>query len=245
MPLNEGWKRDRDEARTNNHWNDYDEIIKTSVNVYNRHLKNTPGFKDLDWLLVKAMIWTETGAKIDEWKSMPLQIGVPTDKGLPDLLNNRKHSDLIIPNEYRSLLSEATKIKTDPTLNIRAGIAYLFKRLANFGVSPIDASDSTVYTYTMKNEVVSDVASRESTTVEVFKSMNPQIRNWNHVPTGTMLTYRKVKKGIQIIGWKPVTTNSIASNYNGGGDENYAEKLEYCLTIIRELVEKQAASTPK
>ena len=245
MPLDERWKRDRNEARTDNHWNDYDEIIKTSVNVYNRHLKNTPGFKELDWLLVKAMVWTETGAKIDDWKGMAMRIGVPTDQGLPDLLNNREHINLIIPSEYRSLLSDVNKIKTDPTFNIRAGIAYLLKRLANFGVNPIDESDSRVYTYTMKNEIVSNVASRESTTLEVFRSMNPQVKNWNHVSQGTLLQYRKVKKGIQIVGWKPITTTSIASNYNGGRDENYAEKLDYCLTIIRELIEKQAASITK
>ena len=240
MPLNEAWKRDRNDAKTNNSWHDYDDIIKTSVNVYNRHLKNTPGFKDLDWMIIKAMIWTETGAKRDEWKTKAMQIGVSTDKGLPDLINSKKHSSLIIPDDYRNLLSDINKIKTDPTFNIRAGIAYLLKRLANFGVSPIDESDKTVYSYKMKNEIVSNIASKESTTVEVFKSMNPQVRSWNRVPAGTELKYRKVKKGIQIIGWKPMTISSIAANYNGGGDENYAEKLEYCLSIIKEVIASKA-----
>lgn len=240
MPLNEAWKRDRNEAKTDNSWHEYDNIIKTSVNVFNRHLKNTPGFKDLDWKIIKAMIWTETGAKRTEWKTKPIQMGVTGDKGLPDLITSKKYSNLIIPDEYRSLLSDTNKIKTNPTYNIRAGIAYLLRRLAKYGENPIDESDKTIYSYKMKREIVSKVASRESTSLDVLKSMNPETRNWNHVPEGTILRYRRVKKGLQIIGWRPMSTSSIASNYNGGGDENYAEKLDYCLQIIKEINAKKA-----
>lgn len=240
MPLNEAWKKDRNEAKTDNSWHEYDDIIKASVNVFNRHLKNTPTFKDLDWKIIKAMIWTETGAKRTEWKTKPMQICVTGDKGLLDLINRKKYSNLIIPNEYRNLLSDTNKIKTNPTYNIRAGIAYLLRRLAKYGENPIDESDKTIYSYKMKKEIVSNVAARESTSLEVLKNMNPEIKNWNSVPEGTILRYRKVKKGLQIIGWKPMNTTSIAANYNGGGDENYAEKLDYCLDIIKEISTKKA-----
>ncbi len=42
-------------------WNAYDQDIQSIVSAYNSHLQNTPGSSQLDWHLVKAMIWTETG----------------------------------------------------------------------------------------------------------------------------------------------------------------------------------------
>lgn len=42
-------------------WNEYDQDIRAIVSHYNDHLRHTPGHAPLDWRLIKAMLWTETG----------------------------------------------------------------------------------------------------------------------------------------------------------------------------------------
>ncbi|GAB2851690.1 hypothetical protein GCM10027277_19980 [Pseudoduganella ginsengisoli] len=36
-----------------------------------------------------------------------------------------------------------------------------------------------------------------------------------------------------IIGWRPISTSMVAHRYNGGGDPNYAKKLDFALSLIR------------
>lgn len=47
---------------------------------FNQHLKATTGYRQLDWLTIKAMLWTESGAASPEWRTKPMQIGVPGDR---------------------------------------------------------------------------------------------------------------------------------------------------------------------
>lgn len=42
-------------------WNAYDCEIQMAVNEFNQHLADTPNYMPLDWQLIKAMVWTETG----------------------------------------------------------------------------------------------------------------------------------------------------------------------------------------
>jgi LysM repeat protein len=47
-------------------WDVYDDIIRSTVDRYNAHLaRTTEGYYRLDWKLVKAMAWTETGGAPD------------------------------------------------------------------------------------------------------------------------------------------------------------------------------------
>jgi hypothetical protein len=79
-------------------WNMYDANIRDALKIYSGYLSNTPGYvgatSQLNLNLVKAMMWTETGAEVlvagnkshgiqahyeirPEWKTRPIQIGNP------------------------------------------------------------------------------------------------------------------------------------------------------------------------
>lgn len=58
------WKDGIDRASSD--WDYYDTEIRRVVNEYNMHLRNAPHFNPLDWRLVKAMLWTESGPHRDE-----------------------------------------------------------------------------------------------------------------------------------------------------------------------------------
>lgn len=82
-PLDE-WKAGREKAIGNPDWYIYDNTIRKLVSEINRHLstsKNIEKYKPLDWKLIKAMIWTETGATVAAWKTRPIQIGNTGDEG--------------------------------------------------------------------------------------------------------------------------------------------------------------------
>ncbi|WLI88541.1 hypothetical protein Q4S45_17705 [Massilia sp. R2A-15] len=55
------WQDTIDGAREDSRWNGYDCDIQLIVAQYNRHLLGTAGFIQLDWRLIKAMVWTESG----------------------------------------------------------------------------------------------------------------------------------------------------------------------------------------
>ena len=79
------WKSGREKAIGNPDWYIYDNTIRKLVSEINQHLsmsKNIEKYKPLDWKLIKAMIWTETGATSTEWKTKPMQIGKIGDNGI-------------------------------------------------------------------------------------------------------------------------------------------------------------------
>jgi hypothetical protein len=77
----EQWQDGIDAA--DDRWDVYDDIIRSTVDQYNVHLaRTTPHSFALDWKLVKAMVWTETGADSRKWAVRPMQIGNPGDPGL-------------------------------------------------------------------------------------------------------------------------------------------------------------------
>jgi hypothetical protein len=77
------WQETIAGALKDSRWAEYDCDIQRGVTQYNRHLRNTPGFISLDWRLIKAMVWTESGGPGNRaWRSNPMQIGNPGDPGL-------------------------------------------------------------------------------------------------------------------------------------------------------------------
>jgi hypothetical protein len=96
------WRDGLDKATGNRKWDAYDCEIRAIVAEYNSHLQPTPGYRPLDWRLIKAMIWTETGAGSPEWKIKPMQIGVPGDPGMNSLLSGNEGADLILPPVERT-----------------------------------------------------------------------------------------------------------------------------------------------
>ncbi|WP_332451123.1 hypothetical protein [Burkholderia ubonensis] len=125
----EKWQDDINKAADDVNWGTWDYEIQIAVNEYNRHLSGTAGYNPLDWHLIKAMLWVETGANSSEWKIKPMQIGVSGDPGLTSFLSGNEGGDLILPPAWKGQLTSGSA-RTMPAHNIRAGIGYLLMRMA-------------------------------------------------------------------------------------------------------------------
>jgi hypothetical protein len=215
-------------------WNAYDCDIRSAVGEYDRHLSRTPGYVPLDWRVVKAMLWVETGAKVVDWKIKPMQIGNERDPGMMALLGAREGGPLIIPPSFRAGLS-ASAVKSDPVVNIRAGIGYLLMRMANFAFQSVPDSDARVYEVTVQsNDSIEKIAKAQGSTVEAMKKLNPSVQM---LKPGQALKYQKASIQKIIIGWKPITSSAIATYYNAGGDSLYGTKLNRALTAVNKRAE--------
>jgi hypothetical protein len=227
----EKWQDGLSKAVSDSRWNAYDIDLKLAANEFNQHLKSTTGYKQLDWRLIKAMLWTESGALSSEWKTKPMQIGVPGDPGLSSFLSAGEGGELILPPRWQGRLTVGS-VRSMPSHNIRAGIGYLLMRMANFEFQSVLAADArSVLEVTVKpGDSLATIARAQGSTPEIMRKLNP-----------TSIVLRpgqtlKVQKGsVQrvITGWRQITTDQIARRYNGGGDPNYAKKLDYAIGLIR------------
>ena len=226
----EKWQDGINKAVGDAKWDAYDCEIKVAVNEFNHHLTGTAGYLPLNWELIKAMMWTETGAEHEKWKSNPMQIGVLSDPGLGDLLASNKGGEIILPVATRSSLNRANAT-TIPRYNIRAGIGYLLMKMANFAIKSVPDADTKTYDITVKaGDSLDKIARVQGSTVDIMKKLNPTA----HVlHPGQVLKYQKATMKKVIVGWKPNTTSSIATYYNGGGDSLYGKKLDYTLSLVR------------
>lgn len=230
------WKNTIDTAIKDSAWNKWDDEIYRAVNEFNLHLSKTPNYKNLDWQYIKAMVWVETGAESKQWNIKPIQIGVPGDAGLPDLLLNKSPNkedyELIVPKSWRSQLTKIS-VTTMPIHNIRAGIAYLLKRLAKFEYQTISDADTNIYQVTVKSgDTLEKIAKKKNTTIDVLRTLNPDIDE-RKLKLGQILKYQKASRRRVISGWQNISTAVIASRYNGNRDKKYAEKLDYVLKHLR------------
>ena len=226
----EKWQDTIDSAADSAEWDVYDCDIKKAVIEFNTHLASTQGYKPLDWQIVKAMAWVETGAASPSWKSNPMQIGVPGDPGLGALLGGKEGGDLILPPDLKVTLTVATAT-TMPAFNIRAAIGYLLMRAANFAIKNVSDADTKTYEVKVKPGDSFDKLSGEcGTTVETFRKLNPTARILH---PGDVLKYQKAALRKVITGWKSLTTASIATLYNVG-DSAYAKKLDYALGVLQQ-----------
>jgi len=226
----ERWQDTINNAVGDAKWNAYDCEIQTAVNEINRHLSGTPGYSPLDWRLIKAMTWVESGAENKKWKSRPIQIGNTGDPGFDALLSNKEGGDLILPPTWKSHLNHSNVIAF-PTYNLRAGISYLLMKMAHFSIQRVDDTDRHTYKVTVEaGDTLERIAKTHGSTVEVLKKLNPRAHTLH---PGQVLEYRKAVVKKVIVGWRPVTTLGIAMYYNGGGDPLYAKKLDYAMTATR------------
>ncbi len=229
----EQWQDTIKTCRTDPSWNEYDETIKKTVDEYNRHLANTKGYLPLDWRLIKAMTWTESGARKQEWKTRPIQIGNHGDPGMQAVIDGKEGSSLVIPPSLRQRLS-VYKIRNEPETNIQAGIGYLLTKCASYGeTTTLDPADNKEYEYTVKqHDTLSKITHECHTTMTILNSMNHGLSTLH---PNQKLKYKKGSIKQTITGWTRVTTNTIAVKYNGRKDPKYQAKLEYCLSMINGL----------
>ena len=224
----EKWQDYINNAVDNTRWDVYDCEIKMAVNEFNRHLSGQSGYRPLDWQLIKAMTWVETGAESKKWGSNPIQIGNPGDPGLTSFLTGNEGGNLILPPAWQGRLTVGTA-RTIPSHNIRAGIGYLLMRMANFSIKSVPDADTKTYEVTVKvGDSLDKIAKAQGSTIDAMKKLNPTA----HVlRPGQALQYQKATMRKVIVGWKLMTTSSIAVYYNGG-DSMYAKKLDYALALI-------------
>lgn len=224
------WQDGLNKAVGNSKWDIYDCEIRIAVNEINRHLNGTAGYILLDWRLIKAMLWTETGAGATQWKIKPMQIGVSGDPGLTSLLSGNEGGDLILPPTWKRQLTIGS-VRTIPAHNIRAGIGYLLIRTANFKHKSIPAADTKFYEVKVKpGDSLDKIARVQGSTLEILKKLNPTA---GVLRPGQVLKYQKGSIQQVITGWRHITTAMIARRYNGNRDPNYARKLDYALLLIR------------
>ena len=232
------WQDGLSSAADNSAWRTYDCDLQVAVAEYNRHLGATTGFAPLNWQLIKAMLWVETGADSAQWRSKPMQIGVPGDPGLSALLGGTEGGELILPPGIKAAISVGS-VGRNPAHNIRAGIGYLLMRMANFDFQTVLDADTKVYEVTVKaGDSLDRIAKTHGSTLEIMRKLNTNAG----LRVGQLVRYQKATVQRVITGWRSITTQSIAQRYNGGGDPNYAKKLDYVLGLIR--TGKAAKCTP-
>ncbi len=78
-----------------------------------------------------------------------------------------------------------------------------------------------------KGESLPSIALTESTTVPNLVNCNPKATGTLH--PGDKLSFHKSHMGYAISGWLSITPDFLADRYNGGGDPDYADKLNYVL----------------
>lgn len=199
-------------------WNIYDNQIQSIVSTYNIFLKDTANFSEivkvLDWHIIKALMWVETGAWVIAWKKRPMQIGNIGDPGLNQILNT-KSGRLLLPPEYAHLT--AAKAIIDPLANIQAGVGYFLWVFAHFG--NIDLPPTTTFT-------VPKTTSKTSATRMAHHHPSP-----HHLPA-----HNKI---YAITGWKFISLEGVAAHYNGG-DGNYLDKLRYAHGVIAGSIKLEA-----
>ncbi|GAB2878899.1 hypothetical protein GCM10027093_12860 [Paraburkholderia jirisanensis] len=226
----EKWQDGLSEAPEDARWNAWDCEIRTIVNEYNRHLAGTAGYSPLNWQYIKAMLWVETGADSREWKRKPMQIGVPGDPGVTSFLSGKEGGDLILPSLWKGRLTTGS-VRTIPTHNIQAGVGYLLMRMAFFDYRTVPDADVKVYEVNVKpGDSFEKIAKANGSTPDVLRRLNPAA---SVLRPGQTLKLQKASVAFVITGWRTVSTVSIAQRYNGGGDPNYAKKLDYALNLVR------------
>ncbi|MDR2093064.1 MAG: lytic transglycosylase [Azoarcus sp.] len=211
-------------------WNRWDCEIQQTVSAYNRHLRSTPGYVPLDWKIVKAITWIESGPHKPDWNKKPMQIGKSGDPGLRAFLSKKEGGDLIIVPVWKGLISTASA-RTNPVHNIRAGVGYLLMRLARYAYQSIPDADDKVYEVKVKlGDSLEGIAKANGSTLEVLQKLNPDAKV---LDVGQLVKYQKASVKKVITGWETVTPLSVALKYNSmTGDPTYAKRLAIAINLV-------------
>lgn len=234
MAISEKWKDTLKRAIKDNRWDFYDTTLTTEVAAY--ETKFSALSNKVNWRLLQAMLWTESGGPDNPaWKTRPLQIGNAGDPAYSVLKSAGEGSDLIMSQTLANAIK--TQSIDDPTLNIQAGIAYLYTRLATSAIISVrDLKDPKVYSYVVvAGDSLAKIAGKVGTTVEELRRLNPKASGV--IKPKMELKYVKASMQRSITGWRTFDAKTVADRYNGGGDPEYANKLTYILEqIIPNLV---------
>jgi LysM domain len=240
MALDQRWKDTIENAVNNPLWDSYDAHLKSVVTGFNERLKQSPQYSAVPWNLAKAVLWVESGGPVSSvgkklianptWLGKVMQIGNKGDPAYDVVLHQRENVKLVIDS---SILIEP-KID-DPKTNISFALTYLFQRHISGKRSSVnDLIDRNTYTYSVApHDTLSKIALRVGTTVDVLERLNPggtTVLRFKQV-----LKYNKASIKFVASGWTALNTESISRLYNGGGDPNYKEKLDYVISVFSRL----------
>ncbi|HEY0785123.1 MAG TPA: LysM peptidoglycan-binding domain-containing protein [Acidobacteriaceae bacterium] len=234
MVLDPRWTATVDDGLKNAEWDKYDETIKREVAGYNQRLGSTTGYTQVDWKLLKAVLWVESGGPTSrEWNKKVMQIGNPGDAAYGVLKRGAEGSQMVMSTQLWEDIRK--KDISDPTLNIRAAVAYVFTRLGKFTEASIeDPSDAFDHTYIVASgDSLWSIAHKVGTTQLSLKARNPGAGKAIHPKQ--KLVYRRASMQLTVSGWRDFTTANIATYYNGGGDAQYAAKLNYVLDLFKKV----------
>lgn len=232
MGISQKWKDTIGKAINDARWDEYDAIITGEVSSYENRFPALCG--KVDWRLIKAMLWTESGGPDNPaWKGRALQIGNSGDPAYDVLKSGEENTSIIMTEILKK------KIKTQsinrPSLNIQAAIAYLYARMSKSStISAKSLTDTKVYTYeVVGGDSLEKIAKKLGTTVDELKARNSKA-------SGTIypkMEFQYMKANLKkiIYAWRDFSAANIAERYNGGGDENYETKLNY---IVKEILPK-------
>ncbi|MEK6353114.1 MAG: LysM peptidoglycan-binding domain-containing protein [Burkholderia cenocepacia] len=234
----EKWQDGIDKAAGDTRWDSWDCEIRMAVDEYNRHLSGIAGYRPLDWQLIKAMLWVESGAANSEWNSKPMRIGVFGDPGLTSLLSGNEGGDLILPPAWKGQLTTGS-VRNMPAHNIRAGIGYLLMKTAHYEYRNVSNADAKIYEVIVKpGDSLDKIAKAQASTVDTLRKLNPTAAV---LRPGQTLKYQKASVQRVITSWRHISTTLIAQRYNGGRDINYATKLDYALKTLQKGTETVCA----
>ena len=241
----EEWKSGREKAIGNPDWYIYDNTIRKLVSEINQHLsmsKNIEQYKPLDWKLIKAMIWTETGANSPAWKTRTMQIGNIGDDGILEVTvpaRPRKYN-IIVPKSWdKYLKNKSDMIKNNPEHNIRAGISLLMIKMSETEKDKTVYDDEKEYTYEIVkgDRGYSTIATKIGTTQGVLTTLN----GVKVIHPGDKLKYKKAHLEQYIPGWFLFTPENIQKQYNidptkaqpgHRGDHTYADKIRFTYDLL-------------
>jgi hypothetical protein len=225
------WQDGINRAVSDPQWNRYDCELQNAVNEFNQHLTGVANYVPLDWQMIKAMLWVESGASSNEWMTKPMQIGVVGDPGLTSLLTGNEGGDLILPPLWKSQLTVAS-VRAIPEHNIRAGIGYLLMRMATFEYRSVLDADTRIQSIKVQpGDNLDKIAKAQGSTVEILKKLNPVAVV---LRSGQVLQFQKASVQRVITGWRVLTSDLLQLRYNGGGDPSYSKKIDYALGLVRQ-----------
>lgn len=183
----------------------------------------------MDWRWLKALLWVESGGPANpSWTKRPMQIGNPGDPAYRVLKAGQEGANLVLAP---SLQADLKRQPIDsPTLNIRAGVGYVFVRMAMTEMASVpDATDACVHEYeVLPGDTFDRISKKVGTTLAVLQELNPEktlLRPKDKVK------FRKAKVERVIVGWRVINATSLAQRYNVG-DPSYAAKLTFVMGLF-------------
>jgi LysM repeat protein len=225
-----GWRRTIARAIDNlAPWITHDAVIQRLVKHFSTKLKPSK-MPELDWRLVRAMIWTESNPSKPEWSGKVMQIGVKNDAGMQVVLDGTENVKLVLDDASRKTLTEAG-IATNPSTNILAGMSYMLNRMCvSESYEEVDPTHPTPTKHEVKKgETLDAIAKSVGCSTQWLLKLNGQNPK---LSIGQKINVQPTRRGRRISSWRPFTPENLKDRYNGNRDHLYAKKLWYCLGVM-------------